>query len=309
MKEGGVMADLRDYLYVDEPRLDTYVKHFSSTTVFEKVPIWKVVFKLTGPSVEGTQERPARQLSVGEKVELLLDYLKKEKLVDHGRIGRDTYSFSQNERVFRLETCQVVSVIVPPNESATPPFKGLKMWVSERDERGEPNLLILLGDFNRDDEPSFYTMSRYSALLALADEGYGLKQAYESAGVGPFADLRREKDELVREEAEAKIREARDLAGAKYGRRNFEDFVPTAGFSTERKRLLEAESRLSEENLREEFSKHPVELLKRLAARTGARQRVETLYRVRSAMYDIAGPDSIVTIGYPIFISSAGVTY
>src|SRR6266851_3350500 len=197
------MADLRDYSYIDKPRLDNYIQQFRSTTVYDKVPIWKIIFKFTGPSVEGTQERPARQLEEGEKPGLLLDYLKKQELVDQGRISKHSYHFGKSERVFRLETCQVVSVILPPNQRANPPFKGLKMWVSEYDEQGEPNLLLLLGDFIRDDQPSFGTMSAYSALLAIANEGYDLKRAFEEADVGPFAALRREKERLSRKEMEA----------------------------------------------------------------------------------------------------------
>jgi hypothetical protein len=287
---------MRDYLHVDERRLDALVQQFCPPVVYDKVSNWKFGFSLAGPSVEGSQQRAARAQMTSEKVDALLDALQDRNNLARERIT-DSSFHGPRGNVFRLETCTVVAAVIAPKK-ADPAFKGLKIWISERDAADAAHLLILLIDFERRDESWLNDHSAYSALLALADEGYDLKQAAERAGVGPFADLKREMQK-VEETATIAVRNARRAGKRPPGADDWELIV------AEKSAPLLALVEEREQRLRREFSSDPVGTLGWLGARIGAGQKVEVLYRVRAAMND--GPTSIVTIGYPIVAWAAGL--
>lgn len=287
---------MRDYLYVDERRLDAFVQQFCPPVVYDKVSNWKVGLSLAGPSVEGSQQRTARAQVTSEKVNALLDALQDRNNLARERI-KDSSFHGPRGNVFRLESCTVVAAVIAPNKKADPPFKGLKIWISERDAADAAHLLILLIDFELRDESSLNDHSAYSSLLALADEGYDLKKAAERAGVGPFADLKRQMQK-VEESATMAVRNARRAGKRPSAANDWELIV------AEKSAPLLALVEERERRLRREFSSDPVGTLGWLGASIGARQKVEVLYRVRAAMND--GPASIVTIGYPIVAWAAG---
>jgi hypothetical protein len=150
---------LREYLYIDEKRLDSYAEQIGSPVTFDKTPVWKVMFGLTGPSVEGQQQRPGRARSTTEKIDLLMKYLEKQKNVD-----------LDEENPFSFGTYRAVKVILPINEDK------LALWVSEHDYEAPRSsyssrrLLFLIQDdgINEDTRPGHF--SNYSALMAFFEE-------------------------------------------------------------------------------------------------------------------------------------------
>jgi hypothetical protein len=103
-----------EYLYVDEKRLDYYIGQIGAPVAFDKVPRWTVSFSIAGPKVEGTQERPPRPLTIGEKINRLMDHLHTNKdSLGEGRAGREALGLRSVTRVFRLETCEAVKVFIP----------------------------------------------------------------------------------------------------------------------------------------------------------------------------------------------------
>src|SRR5437016_9242422 len=108
---------LREYMYIDEKRLNSYEEQIGPPVTFDKVPVWKLMFGLAGPSVEGQQQRPGRPRTKPEKIELLLQYLEKHKQLAQGN------EWSVNP--FLLSKCQAVKVILPTKSDK------LVLWLSE----------------------------------------------------------------------------------------------------------------------------------------------------------------------------------
>jgi len=66
---------LKEYLYIDERRLNSYFEQISSPVKYDKVPVWKASISLTGPNAEGQQARFARPYTKHEKIEKLNEYV------------------------------------------------------------------------------------------------------------------------------------------------------------------------------------------------------------------------------------------
>lgn len=66
--------------------------------------MWKVVFSVLGPTVEGQQQRPGRERTQEEKIAVLLNYLRGKKFLATERICGPTF-YQRTEEEFRLETC------------------------------------------------------------------------------------------------------------------------------------------------------------------------------------------------------------
>src|SRR6266702_2645551 len=99
---------VQEYLYVDDKRLDRYAEGIGSPLIFEKVAALTVKISVL-PDAGITQQRTGRPLTRPEKIDRLLEFLRKHKYLDEGRFkGRD--AFSQDAKVFRLETCHAVKV-------------------------------------------------------------------------------------------------------------------------------------------------------------------------------------------------------
>jgi hypothetical protein len=293
---------LRELIYVDDRRLDSYAEQIGPTTVYDKVPKWTIGASLIGIKVEATQERLARQLSKPEKINAVLKGLRGGSSLDYDR-PRDLSYFGQMDKVFRLETCVAVSVRIPARETGDSSFRGMGMWVSENNTRAEPHRLLLIEDFARDDDSQFDPSSGYSTLLALSQEGYNLQHLFERAGVGPFADLQRQK--VIADQAYDAVE--RDWGDIKKGF-NLESVQRTPKAQRKNEAYLDSLARLSEEELGGRFANDPVEFFSWLGATIGSRRTIETLYRIRQVFVDSTEKkrsNSIVTIGYPIFIAAA----
>lgn len=286
---------LNIYHYVDERRLDTLAAQIEQLIITGKrlEPTLSLGFLKVA-----TVNKP---LSTDEKVTKLLDYLKKEKLLRHGRTKpSDKSHFTDREARFCLETCHVVRAVIPKNKFSEQ-ASGLGMWISERTEEGNSNLLILLQNFEMDDEAALDATSAYSVLVDLANLGFDLKKASEQSGVGIFGEIEQQRHDI------------------KESMNDPELFLPTTPkhtsfmrtqqvkFAAEQKRELRKLEELAIEReriLEERFTSNPVGFLAQLGARIGAQKDVETLYVIRQVGRDENKRDLLVTIGYPIFIRS-----
>src|SRR2546425_268886 len=66
---------LRDYLYIDHRRLNSYLDQISSTTTYDKTLALRPGLSLTGPSVQAERATRQRDKTEHEKVCELIEYL------------------------------------------------------------------------------------------------------------------------------------------------------------------------------------------------------------------------------------------
>ena len=158
---------LRDLIYVDETRLDSYVRQTGTPDAVVKVPKWTFEFSVAGPKVKGEQQQSSRKRENEEKIELLLKYLKKHDQLAEGRIR--SASYFNRPSVFRMETCSVVSVDIPSLRPLENSADTLTLWISS-DEADGLSRLFLLQDFQKSDDSAFGAHSAYSSLLLIYEE-------------------------------------------------------------------------------------------------------------------------------------------
>ena len=149
--------DLAEYLFLDEPRIERYFQQISAPVRYDKLPVWKVALGLTGPSVEGTQSRPAREFSLNEKIEEVVRHMESEDLIDHITLGRT------DDKPFQSQTLSARRARIERAD------KALNIWVSIRGHEEIMGAVYLIEDFRGRDE-SARLFSAYSSLWLLADE-------------------------------------------------------------------------------------------------------------------------------------------
>jgi hypothetical protein len=142
---------LKEYLFVDEHRLASYVEQIGPPLKYDKVPVWNAELSLLGPKAIASQERHARSLTRFEKIELLVEHLRQHQLTADHRPSR------WSSRVFVLESCTATRVMLPPSIKGPSSHRGLTLWISElpTDIRANPEagLLCLLQDSFQADAP------------------------------------------------------------------------------------------------------------------------------------------------------------
>lgn len=167
---------LKEYLYLDRRRIDSYFEQISGPVVYEKVPTLKVSLSLSGPSAEGLQTRPERPYTVTEKLEKLLNYLQETKQLKSSldaAVVRGELSKGKQDSIFFLESLSMTPVIFSDPRS----FSGrkIKMWfdVPEPfdpvDSSGKRNVLCLIEDIHGTDD-GLNIHSSYSSFLLLLQE-------------------------------------------------------------------------------------------------------------------------------------------
>lgn len=172
-------SSLREYVYIDGRRLDTYFQQMSSPVTYDKVPTWKVSLSLAGPTGEGVQARPARPYTAQEKIAAVLEHLSKHEMLLRGPLDDDERW--RDERVFCLDTITATRVLVPPRTQPGEEVPALNLWLSSRTveqtdghsgrvARTHTQHLYLIEDLQRDDLQYVDHMSGYSALYILAQE-------------------------------------------------------------------------------------------------------------------------------------------
>jgi hypothetical protein len=165
---------LRDYLYVDRKRLDSYLEQISSTSTYDRVPSLGVGVSPAGPSVSAQEPRVRRDKSDHEKVCELIAYLERHGHLRHRRpvlIQADHEDLALPD--FVLEQCDAVRILIPAAASDGDP--GVVVWVSEwpieRDDRvlRPAGLLCIIQDSTFDDSRhrAGFEHSSYTWLQAL----------------------------------------------------------------------------------------------------------------------------------------------
>jgi len=122
---------IRDYLYVDEKRLNSYLEQIGSTSTFRKAPSLKLSLSFSGPKVTAEQASQLRNKTNHEKICELIEYLE-----GHGYLGhsRPALIHSDHEDVetpdFVLEECKASRILIPAAEQSDS-RRGIVIWVSE----------------------------------------------------------------------------------------------------------------------------------------------------------------------------------
>lgn len=298
---GGLM-NLVEYTYIDENRLNSYVEQIRSPNTTDKVPNLKWSISLLGPAVEGSQASIIRLLTNSEKINTLLDYLKKHKSLGDGRFsGRNAFAPDANE--FRLETCTAIKTFIPPvkPEVLAPDFSD---WPEDylpliKDDplesiRQRQRLHARERELARARETlagfkglSIWISDQHHAGLSNPEKrgqlylvvgfpmddvnNFGTRSAY-SAFSGLMHEL---EDELSKSVLRDVLAQSND---------------PTSKFQ-------------------KSFLANPINALRSYGAHVDAPRKITTLYRVRDAvLYKDPQKDeeSIATIGYPIYIAAEG---
>jgi hypothetical protein len=306
---------LRDYIFVDDARLDSYVEQIASSPTYDKVPVWSWGLSLTGLKVEGKQERKERPRSTNEKINLLLDHLKKNDRLAHGRTQGPTYF--DHQHLFRIETCQAVTVRMRSSNLMQSEAVDLVLWVSEalyknpfhyslNEESPEPHRLFLLKGTRKGDDTSYSAKSAYSTLLQLYEEGVSLSREFDEKFM---SDLRAKKQKGVLQKRRPKIFAPK--GSSVFGGTFDEDRAEQIAQEVDEK--LRTDSSIvnpRNEELKKEFATNPLGAFRRMGANLGDVQVIEALYRVRAVYMETQEaekPAAIITFGYPIFVSIAGI--
>lgn len=158
---------LREYLHIDYRRIDSYFEQISDPIKYDKVPVWKIGMKLTGPSAEGSQVRPGRSYTIQEKIDAILKHLHEKQLLG-----------GKNEGAFNLEKRLATQILIPAKKRGLGKPSLIRVWISlgnklslEKGNQGSLNNLILLEDHPvSDDSPWYCAASAYTALLLLGQE-------------------------------------------------------------------------------------------------------------------------------------------
>ncbi len=166
--------DLRDYLYVDERRLNSYLEQFSDTDTYDKVRVGEVGLGPTGPSYRNRAEKHRRPKTQHARVAELLSYLQRT-----GKVSGERPCWVNDSREdiatprFRLEQCDATRVLVPCAERAGAPSEGVMIWVSpwpldrRNDVLRRPGVLCLIEDASHDERSHRTSFSSYTWVLSL----------------------------------------------------------------------------------------------------------------------------------------------
>ena len=109
---------LIEYLFIDRPRLRSYVEQIKGPLHRELIPTWGVSFSAVGPTVTGRQTSSNRAHTDHEMVEILLKHLRRHGLLASNRPRHD----HDIDEVFVLEHARAQKVIlqVAPKDKSIP---------------------------------------------------------------------------------------------------------------------------------------------------------------------------------------------
>lgn len=157
-------SPVREYLYIDENRLNAYVYQLRDPLSYDKVPVLSAEFGLSGPVAKAQQTRAARAYTVYEQLEFLESQLRTNRqLVDNRWSGNNNVDTAP----FRVESCLACRVVVTDPASAGGDKTAL--WVSRFDPKGRvgrPTTLVLFEAVRSGDDPAEF-LSTYSWLVVL----------------------------------------------------------------------------------------------------------------------------------------------
>lgn len=246
----------RDYLYIDEQRLNSYLDQISSVMAHDKFPSLQLDLSLTGISVRADQASRHRDKTNHEKICELIKYLDR-----HGHLGhhRPNLNHSENDDTkvpdLVLEECDATRILIPALNNADSKDEGVVIWLSEwplDHEKGAirpSGLLCIIQDSSSDDKRhrAGFSHSGYTWLAAL------LRQ-------------------LGQQPCKTYLSEQYPLC-------------PTGDYNFD---LMEAQHRLQEEMAL--LHPHPLEWLKAKGCKVfSLNRRITALYRIRNVGIDETG--------------------
>ena len=123
-------SQLVDYVFIDELQLNKYSEQIPLKLSKERKNSWKFSLSLTGPIVETGQEVTNRASNNHEKIQSLLEFLRKNELVAEKRPVK--YSEFENSKPFVFETVVASKIIIPESKlKSVNGLKGFSIWVAE----------------------------------------------------------------------------------------------------------------------------------------------------------------------------------
>ena len=167
-------AEPREYLYVDQTRLNSYIEQISSTERLDKMSSLKVSLGITKLEVTAEQSQRPHPKTNHEKITELIADLRENQHLATKRPGLiSNYGEELNIPDFVLEKCKATRILIPAPPGQCSP--GIMIWVSEWPEDRivsalrPPGLLCLIEDVTLDDKRyrAGFSHSGYSWLQAL----------------------------------------------------------------------------------------------------------------------------------------------
>lgn len=142
--------EVKEFLFVDTRRIDSYAEQIGPPVIYDKVPVWSAELSITGPKGATTQDRHARSATRSEKIDALVSHLRENELLTEGR------PIAERDVTFAIETCSATRILVPANTDKNDQSHELAMWMSIPDARVEDNpnqsgILCLLEDYQGPD--------------------------------------------------------------------------------------------------------------------------------------------------------------
>ena len=260
----------RDYLYIDETRLNKYVEQISSTNTFRKSPSLKFGTSGLIPTISIEVAAQLSEKTNHEKVSELVKYLEDNGHISHSRPAESgNYGDIPD---FVLEECEASRILIPSTKDFDA-SEGIVIWVSEWPlERklnllSPPGLLCLIQDSTHDDTThnAGFSHSGYTWLQALLHQ-------------------------LSQEKVKTKMLIEYPLS-------------PIGDYLHD---IITAQRYL--DNERQVFRKNPLRWLKEKGCKLSTSRRIVTLYRIRNLGGDQIGTErreedfTVSTFAYAIAI-------
>ncbi|WP_425803999.1 hypothetical protein ACHOLT_19250 [Desulfitobacterium sp. Sab5] len=123
---------LMNYLHINEKSLNMFVEQIPAKYYPKKYKRKKSIsLAISGPKVEMSEEPVDTKLTNNEKIQLLIQFLKKNEMLDYER-PKEMYDFANQRKGFVLESMTATKVIFP-KESLTS-LQGIDefaLWISD----------------------------------------------------------------------------------------------------------------------------------------------------------------------------------
>lgn len=272
--------ELREFIYIDKPRLNIYVEQIRDPMKKVKVPEWSASLSLKGPSAGAKQKVESRPYTITEKIDILVEYLSKNDFITEGADAfvkrHKNIGWHKEGPLFIRDTLYSTKVKIPRLDGRSNESETISMWLSTAKSIpsetrdfwfNRHGMICLLEDYRGEDEQLFNggMDSAYSILESIL---FALNQVLDETVLG-------------------------------------EHFPPQGrGNSLEIKSRLDAWWRTPDEYMAK-FVKDPSRMLRKMGCVVSRARRIESVFRVRDIgpeRGDNRGTTSI--FGYPIFIYS-----
>lgn len=203
---------LKDYLYVDQHRIQALTDQLRERFTEEENHKWSLTASLTGPRLQSGRSRTRRELNLHERIEILTQHLEESGDLRRGRpqsitdVGGPGAPYGPR---YVFEHTDAAKLIVPTQ--ALTPVRGLSslaVWISDPDFTLRPanqwdyvGTFLYLVEAHWDTSPFHTTYSGCSALQAIVNtirgdpflahspcptgpDGYAVREFWEPFGRG-----------------------------------------------------------------------------------------------------------------------------